>query len=267
MYCYKHGEAAAAVAACASCNRHMCADCSVNIDNAYLCKDCVAEMAVSPAQTAGQQTNYKQVGRAHNIYHDRQHLPRGDFSHYHNTQSNVSDNFYYGHGPVRRYRKSGFLLFLFSGLPGLNYMYLGLMKRGLFFMTLFFSMIFVANELGARLLMFAVFILMCFSLFDGFRVRRLLTDGYVVSDAADDVIAFFKKHWKAVALFLGLAVAAGVAGRMSRAAATILSASNTIGRSFNVASDILTFGIGLIIIVAGCYLVAKILTGRNKKND
>jgi len=186
---------------------------------------------------------------------------------FYGNQTNVNSDYHYGQGPVRRYRKSGFLLFIFSAVPGLNYMYLGLMKRGLFFMTLFFATVFVANEFGARLLMFGVFILMCFSLFDGFKSRRLLMDGFVVSDAAEDIIAFFKKHWLPVSVFAGLAFFAGLAGRMSRAAASIVSVPFAHGGVLSTVSSLLSFAVGLILIVGGCYIAAKIVSRNGEKKD
>jgi len=231
-----------------ACRQHICADCSVNVDDLYYCKDCVIQMTNTNTQSPPMPPQ--------GYYQGQGHSPQGNFN---NFNANINNGQYY-HGPIRRYRKSGFLLFLLSAIPGLNYMYLGLMKRGLFIMTLFFGAVFVAHEIGARILMFCIFILMCFSLFDGFRVRRLLIDGFVVQDASDDLIAFFKMHRTPIMLFLAAVLLFGFAGRVVRGGA--LAVSMGLGSAFGAATSVFSFLAGLLVIVIGCYIVARLISRR-----
>jgi len=193
--------------------------------------------------------------------------------HNQHQQQFYQNNYNYSHGPgpgqIRRYRKNGFLLFLLSAVPGLNYMYLGLMKRGLFIMTLFFGFIFLAHEIGTRLFMFCVYILICFSLFDSFRVRRLLTEGFVVLDASDDILSFFKENKKSIILFFIIAVLFGIIGRIGRFFMNmdIAYIPAGVGSAFGAASNFLSFAAGLLVIVVGCYIVAKFISKQGKDKN
>ena len=268
MNCYKHGSEPS-VSRCMACSQHICADCTVNIDSSYYCKDCVSEMASREWRSGLSQQLPPQGQHGHTPpQYIRPGVDRRGEKGSPSCARTWGGDFYYDHGPVRRYRKSAFLLFIFSAVPGLNYMYLGLMKRGLFFMTLFFIAIFASHELGIRLLMFAVFILMCYSLFDGFRARRLLMDGFVVPDASDDIIAFFKRHKAAVIILVLVAIFTGLAGRAGRLAAGVASAPFALSRGMlSGAHDFISFGAALLVIVAGCYIAAKLISKIGKNED
>jgi len=83
------------------------------------------------------------------------------------------------------------VLFLFSLLPGANYMYMGLMKRGLATMTGFFLIIFMLSTVSMPLtLLLALSIPVVFfaSFFDGYKVRRRLMAGEVVEDNVGDAL-------------------------------------------------------------------------------
>lgn len=63
-------------------------------------------------------------------------------------------------------RKSRFLTFLFSLLPGAGHMYLGFMKNGVSFMAIFFFLIFVASWLNISPLIYAIPVIWFYSFFD-----------------------------------------------------------------------------------------------------
>ena len=92
------------------------------------------------------------------------------------------------------------LLFLFSVvimLPGLNYMYMGLIKRGLLAMSAFFGVIFLGTQLSGALswlFAFAIPILVIACIFDGFNIRRRINAGEAVSDSVDDVMNFIRRN-------------------------------------------------------------------------
>jgi len=85
------------------------------------------------------------------------------------------------------------LLFFFSLCfpPGANYMYMGLMKRGIAAMCGFFLLIYVAigaNFPLALLLWLAVPVFYISSFFDGFNVRRRINAGEAVRDDVGDAL-------------------------------------------------------------------------------
>ena len=114
------------------------------------------------------------------------------------------------------------LLFLFSiiiPLPGLNYMFLGLIKRGLVAMLAFFGVLYIAIQffsggtwqLGLLfILLIPVLLLAC--VFDGFRLRNRINAGEVVTDNIDDIVAFIRRNRVMLTGFLLLLVAVNVVG-------------------------------------------------------
>jgi len=94
-------------------------------------------------------------------------------------------------GKPRRYI-SGFWIFLLSCLPGLNYMAMGMMKRGLFFMSAFFGIIFLIDTF--HFFAFLLVILFFASLCDAQSKRRRINSGEYVPDDIDDIMRFAKKY-------------------------------------------------------------------------
>jgi hypothetical protein len=80
---------------------------------------------------------------------------------------------------------NGFLFFIFLAVPGLRHMYMGLMRRGLHFLTAFFGSITIAALLGGRLgtvLVPVIFIVWFYSAFDSYQMHRLSQKGEKVED-------------------------------------------------------------------------------------
>ena len=92
------------------------------------------------------------------------------------------------------------LLFLFSvviPLPGLNYMYMGLIKRGLAAMSAFFIIVYLAitllTSIGPVVFMIIPILYLAVT-FDGFQIRHRINAGEPVSDDIDGVITFCKNN-------------------------------------------------------------------------
>ena len=103
----------------------------------------------------------------------------------------------YGRPHTPRQQISWGLLFLFSVIimiPGLNYMYLGLIKRGFITMSAFFGAIYITAvfDTGWLMLFVAAFMLAC--IFDGFKLRTRINAGEEVSDNIDDITAFIRRN-------------------------------------------------------------------------
>ena len=100
---------------------------------------------------------------------------------------------------ARRYVSWG-VLFLFSviiPLPGLNYMYMGLIKRGLVAMSVFFGTIYMASQFNGGISMlfgFAIPIILLASIFDGFQIRSRINAGEIVTDDINDITSFIRRN-------------------------------------------------------------------------
>jgi len=111
-------------------------------------------------------------------------------------------------------RISWLLLLFFSILPGVNYMYMGLIKRGLAALTGFFLIIYFTGVSSWPVTMLFGFALPIFALtclFDGFNIRRRINAGELVSDNIDEVINFLRRN-KCIAWILMAIVAFSVLG-------------------------------------------------------
>ncbi|OEF98146.1 hypothetical protein [Desulfuribacillus alkaliarsenatis] len=85
--------------------------------------------------------------------------------------------------------KSKFLTFIFSFVPGLGHMYLGLINRGLQFMILFFGSIFLLDFLRIHAFPFVIPIIWFFSMFDALQHATKIRETGAVEDKPLIVIA------------------------------------------------------------------------------
>ena len=102
---------------------------------------------------------------------------------------------------------SGGLLFFFSLLfpPGANYMYMGLIKRGLAIMSAFFLIIFLITVVSMPLTLFlslSLGVIYLASFFDGFSVRRRINSGEIIKDDVGEAFGFILKNRTARTIFL-----------------------------------------------------------------
>ena len=70
-------------------------------------------------------------------------------------------------------KKSGFLAFCFSLLPGAGEMYMGFMKQGVSIMALFWLLIFLSAFLNIGPVLFILPILWCYSFFNVHNIRGM----------------------------------------------------------------------------------------------
>lgn len=84
---------------------------------------------------------------------------------------------------VSKDRKSRFWAFVFSMVPGVGYLYLGLLNKGLQTMTLFFGTIFVASFIGfGEITGLVVPVVMFYSIFDTQQLVKSINEGIPVED-------------------------------------------------------------------------------------
>lgn len=165
---------------CNQCGDWLCEECTVDIQGRQLCRGCLAKLAAPPGPSTG--STPVPVGRGRNI--------------------------------------SWGLLFFFSVFfpSGVNYLFMGLIKRGLAALSGFFLMIYFIGVSRMPLtlmlsLALPVYVLTC--IFDGFSIRRRLNAGEFVGDNIDEVVNFLRRNkyigWIVFAI-VGLTVLSSVVG-------------------------------------------------------
>ena len=91
-------------------------------------------------------------------------------------------------------KKSSFLTFCFSLLPGAGQMYMGFMKRGISLMTAFFLLIFLSTWLNLGPLMLAVPVIWFFGFFDTHNLRSMPDDEFYALEDKYILIPEFAKE-------------------------------------------------------------------------
>ena len=202
MQCRSHPDKYAANT-CNHCGSWLCADCEVEVQGRQFCRPCLAIL--------GQ-----------------------------NTDAHMPPPPKYRTYPRRKILWG--LLFIFSFLPGANYMYMGLMKRGLAAMSGFFLIIFLlANAFWPFNLLLGltipVYVLTVF--FDGFNVRRRLNAGEAVRDDIGDTLNSILGNKTARTLIL--------------AALAVVLLVSVLGLAVAIIGKL----IPIIVIVGGLYLLFR----------
>lgn len=96
-------------------------------------------------------------------------------------------------------KKSGFLTFCFSLIPGAGEMYMGFMKQGLSIMAVFWLVVFFASFVDLGPMLFILPILWCYSFFNVHNIRGMSDEEFYALE--DDYIfhlddALEKSKWK-----------------------------------------------------------------------
>ncbi|MEY7998749.1 hypothetical protein AB8U03_00815 [Clostridium sp. Mt-5] len=108
-----------------------------------------------------------------------------------------------------RIKRGNFLTFIFSLLPGAGHMYIGFMKMGISFMSMFFFIIFISTWLHIGPLLFFLPLIWFYSFFDCMNKQylpdeefSLLEDNYLFS--FDKLMTLDKDLFKRRRLFVGI---------------------------------------------------------------
>ena len=185
---------------CNECGSWICDSCSFERGGRIFCPNCAAQQAKPTPPT-------------------KPHIPHSDRGY---DLRHVDKTVSWG------------ILFLFTVMfpPGVNYMYLGLIKRGLLALASFFGMVYMMvtqlMQFGGGafplvfLFIFAIPILWLTCAFDGFRIRTRLSAGEVVTDNIDDITAFIKRNRGVIAIILLVIFAIPLVNNMIPVLARIL---------------------------------------------
>ena len=107
-------------------------------------------------------------------------------------------------------RPSRMILFLLMWAPGLGHMYMGLIKRGLFFFSALPLLIYLtvlAPNTFAIFTSFGISALYAVSFFEGLSIRRGIIEGKSFSDTIPDLRVFWKNKFVRVILIITLVFA------------------------------------------------------------
>jgi hypothetical protein len=171
---------------CSKCGHWLCDDCAVETGGRTLCRSCITAM------------------EGNTFFHE----PPPEPIHGHVV----------GSAERRRYI-DGFMLFLLSLLfpPGANYMYMGLIKRGLAAMCGFFLLIFCIIAFWSFsysvLFAFSIPILWFTVFFDGYNLRRRINSGEIVEDGVGDAMKSILNN-RALAVAILIIVVLAFAGNI-----------------------------------------------------
>jgi len=148
--------------------------------------------------------------------------------------------------PAPFYKRANWgLLFLFSCFlpPGANYMYMGLIKRGLAAMCGFFLLIYMVATVSftpfRMLFAFGIPVFWLTVIFDGFNLRRRINAGEAVQDGISDILSVILRN-KGLALAILAIIAITFAGRI-----------------FGVIFSILSVAIPVLVVAFGLYVLFR----------
>ncbi len=102
-------------------------------------------------------------------------------------------------------RPSTFLTFCFAFIPGCGQMYLGLMKRGLVILSMFFAALYFASIF--EVFTYTGIIMWFFSFFDVFNNKNKIDSGKGIDDSVNDIKAFFVENKPLIIVTLGAVMA------------------------------------------------------------
>lgn len=155
------------------------------------------------------------------------------------------------------HRTNGFFYFLLScTVPGANFMYLGMMKRGLFLMSSFFLTISLIAMFGIWQLSFVIGIMWVASFFDGYAKRRRVNAGEYIPDSVEDIMSVVRRYKYHIIFVLGGLAALNVLSDLYRNLRYQVWLLDRVPAIIPV--------VCLIIVIYGIYMVGK---SRGKRRD
>lgn len=240
MVCVNHGTNNG-VNTCSKCGNWLCEDCSIDIDGRVVCKKCVAELLGSNSgkRTAEPVTVEKHV---HHYEHHTHHTATGG-----------------------KRRISRLLLLMFSCMPGINYMFMGLMKRGVYALGAFMLAGYCAGTLESPLIGIVAGMIYVVSFFDGFHVRRKLINGEYVEDGFSGITNAILRHKLPLGIVTLLLVCSGVFSKIARP----FYRSYVYGYSMSHSGmeDLFSVAFVLLVVAAVFYFFIRPMHKSKKKSD
>jgi hypothetical protein len=167
MHCHYHEERPVE-RECRLCHHLVCADCVVEIGEDAVCKTCLASKV-----TLGQ-LGIAEPASALNRPQPKESQNEKAVKLVKKKRDGLQEGY-----------KSGFLTVLFSMLPGLGHLYLGLQKRGLSMLILYVVAMFFTSIIPDGIMfpvVLAIIVLWFYSQFDALKYRTLINAGETFDD-------------------------------------------------------------------------------------
>lgn len=159
MNCRNHPEREA-LETCLICGESYCTDCLLELSGRSYCKACVVSKIDQEGKSFEEISNSDGWGQERNQTHNMNSVNPGKYE-----------------------KRSRFWAFIFSLIPGVGYLHLGLMNRGLQTMVVFFGSIFVASFMNFEEIMALVLpVVMFYSIFDTQQLVKKINEGVAVED-------------------------------------------------------------------------------------
>lgn len=157
---------------------------------------------------------------------------------------------------------NGFLFFIYLFLPGLRHMYIGLMKRGLQFLSLFFMGFVLAATLDLPEFFVPLMLIVWFySAFDSYNYRKIKENGGNISDdpifnefGINEITMFFKKSRMVSGIFI-IILGFYLLLRQLRDYIWKYNIPQIVFDSLNIAFKSI---IPILFIIGGIYLIVKV---------
>jgi len=191
MHCHYHPDAPVE-RECRVCQQLVCSDCIIKVDGVVVCRTCLAETVTLRDEGLAPAISVKGAGVSTKL--PPSPAAKQDALHVLREKTEALDA-----------QKSGVLTVLFSVLPGLGHLYLGMQKRSVSLMALFFAIIFLSTVVPSSLgfpVGLAIPILWFYSQFDALKYRAMINDGESFDDEPlIPQLAQVKMSWVGYLLF------------------------------------------------------------------
>jgi len=196
MQCHYHSERPVA-RECRICHHLVCEDCIVKVDEAVVCKTCLAEAVTLRGHDVVLNVAQPDTTRAQ----PKQPQPP--------KKDEELLTLLTKKGETLQEHRSGFLTVLFSILPGLGHLYLGMQRRALSLLALFFALFFLSSITPSSMafpVSVAIPILWFYAQFDALKYRTLFNAGEPYEDVpVIPQLAGIKPSWLGyILLFYGM---------------------------------------------------------------
>ena len=116
--------------------------------------------------------------------------------------------------PTHTRRPGRFWIFVLSPLPGLSHMYLGLIRRGLFYISALALLVFLTTALAPSILVvltgFSTAALFAVAFFEAFAIRRDIVMGKEVKDSIPNIAFILKNKTLLTVTLIIVAIAIGI---------------------------------------------------------
>jgi hypothetical protein len=115
------------------------------------------------------------------------------------------------------------------------------------------------GTLNAPMLAFALFMEMCYSFFDGFKIRRQILNGEHVNDSVDDVLGFYQNNKGLCYVVTALVIGSAIVNSFLRIFRRGIGMYEYYGFW---GYDLVSFAFAVLVLVFGAFIIFKAFNKR-----